>query len=95
MVNFVLLKIFVFIDKARLDVAARGLWSTFERILADVRIFNPNSESYLAQTLAQLYNQHENKKRQYLNRVLQVEKGSFPPLSSQLLGEWHLKLFVS
>ena len=34
-----------------------------------------------AQTLAQLYIQHENqKKRQYLNRVLQVEKGSFSPL---------------
>ena len=67
-------------DKARLDVAAHGLWSTFERTLSDVRIFNPNSESYLAQTLAQLYNQHENKKKQYLNRVLQVEKGSFSPL---------------
>ena len=68
-------------DKARLDTAARGLWSTFERTLADVRIFNPNSDSYLAQTLAQLYTQHENqKKRQYLNRVLQVEKGSFSPL---------------
>ena len=49
--------------------------------MSDVRIFNPNSESYLAQTLAQLYNQHENnKKKQYLNRVLQVEKGSFSPL---------------
>ena len=68
-------------DKARLDIAARGLWSTFERTLTDVRIFNPNSESYLAQTLAQLYIQQENqKKRQYLNRVLQVEKGSFSPL---------------
>ena len=32
-------------------------------------------------SLAQLYIQHENqKKRQYLNRVLQVEKGSFSPL---------------
>ena len=49
-------------DKARLDVAARGLWSTFERTLADVRIFNPNSESYLAQTLAQLCIQQDNKK---------------------------------
>ena len=68
-------------DKARLDIAARGLWSTFERTLTDVRIFNPNSESYSAQTLAQLYIQQENqKKRQYLNRVLQVEKGSFSPL---------------
>ena len=65
-------------DKARLDIAARGLWSTFERTLTDVRIFNPNSESYSAQTLAQLYIQQENqKKRQYLNRVLQVEKGLF------------------
>ena len=68
-------------DKARLDIAARGLWSTFERTLTDVRIFNPNSESYSAQTLAQLYIQQENqKKRQYHNRVLQVEKGSFSPL---------------
>ena len=56
-------------DKARLDIAARGLWSTFERILTDVRIFNPNSQSYLAQTLAQLYIQQENqKKRQYHNK---------------------------
>ena len=38
-------------DTARLDIAARGLCSTFERKLTDVRIFN--SESYLAQTLAQ------------------------------------------
>ena len=26
-------------NKARLDIAARVLWSTFERILTDVRIF--------------------------------------------------------
>ena len=65
-------------DKARLDIAARGSWSTFERTLTDVRIVNPNSKSYSAQTLAQLYIQQENqKKRQYLNRVLQVEKGLF------------------
>ena len=68
-------------DKARLDVAARGLWSTFEKTYVDVRIFNPNSESYRLQTPKKLYAQHENqKKRQYLNRVLQVEKGTFSPL---------------
>ena len=44
----------------------------------DVRIiFNPNSESYKLQTLAKLENQ---KKRHYLNRILQVEKGTFFPL---------------
>ena len=68
-------------DKARLDVAAIGLWSTFEKTFVDVRIFNPNSESYKFQTLAKLYGQHENqKKRHYLNRILQVEKGTFSPL---------------
>ena len=68
-------------DKARLDIAARGIWSTFEKTYFDVRIFNPNSVSYRLQTLPKLYTQHENqKKRQYLNRVLQVEKGTFSPL---------------
>ena len=68
-------------DKARLDVSARGLWSTFEKTFVDVRIFNPNSESYKLQSLAKLYAQHESqKKRHYLNRVLQVEKGTFSPL---------------
>ena len=68
-------------DKARLDVAARGVWSTFEKTFVDVRIFNPNSESYKLQTLSKLYVQHENqKKRHYLNRILQVEKGTFSPL---------------
>jgi len=68
-------------DKARLDVSCRGLWSTFEVTYGDVRIFNPRSDSYKDKTLPQLYKLHENeKKRQYMNRVLQVEKGSFTPL---------------
>ena len=78
-------------NKARLDVSARGLWSTFERVLifVDVRIFNPNSESYKLLTLAKVYSQHENqKKRYYLNRILQVEKGTFSPLVLQQLVEW-------
>ena len=74
-------------DKARLDVSARGLWSTFEKIFVDVRIFNLNSESYKykLQTLAKLYAEHSaymrtrNKIRHYLNRILQVEKGTFSP----------------
>ena len=46
------------VDKVRLDVAARGVWSTFEKTFVDIiRIFNPNSElpeSYKLQTLAKL-----------------------------------------
>ena len=55
-----------------------GHGAPLKRTLTDVRIVNPNSKSYSAQTLAQLYIQQENqKKRQYHNRVLQVEKGLF------------------
>ena len=68
-------------DKARLDIPARGVWSTFERTFFDVRISNARSQSYQAKTLPQLYNLHEKeKKNQYMNRVLQLKKGSFVPL---------------
>ena len=68
-------------DKARLDISARGVWSTFERTFFDVRIFNPKSVSYQSRTMPQLYALHEDeKKSQYMNRVLQLEKGSFVPL---------------
>ena len=68
-------------DKARLDISARGVWSTFEKTFFDVRVFNPRSPSYRMKTLTQLYTQHEKeKKNQYMNRVLQSEKGTFVPL---------------
>ena len=58
-------------DKARLDISARGVWSTFERTFFDVRIFNPKSVSYQSRTMPQLYALHEDeKKSQYMNRVL-------------------------
>ena len=68
-------------DKARLDVSAVGVWSPMERTFLDVRVFHPNSPSYLNSSPEQLYLQHEReKKRVYNDRVLQVEKGSFSPL---------------
>ena len=68
-------------DKARLDVSAVGVWSSMERTFLDVRVFHPNSPSYVNTSPQQLYIRHEKeKKRDYNNRVLQVEKGSFAPL---------------
>ena len=68
-------------DKARLDVSAVGVWSPMERTFLDVRVFHPNSSSYMNTSPDQLYIQHEReKKRVYNDRVLQVEKGSFSPL---------------
>ena len=66
---------------ARLDVSAVGIWSSMERTFLDVRVFHPNSASYLNTSPNQLYINHEKKKkREYNNRVLQIEKGSFTPL---------------
>ena len=67
--------------KARLDVSAVGVWSPMERTFFDVRVFHPNSASYINTTPDQLYINHEKaKKRCYNDRILQVEKGSFSPL---------------
>ena len=47
----------------------------------DVRIFNPKSPTYQGKTMPQLYTLHEKEnKNQYMNRVLQLEKGSFVSL---------------
>ena len=68
-------------DKARLDISAVGVWSAMERTFFDVRVFHPNSASYVDTSPQQLYIRHEKeKKRMHNDRVIQVEKGSFSPL---------------
>lgn len=66
---------------ARLDISARGVWSTFERTFFDVRVTHPNCVSNVHKPLANIYNEHEKQKKvEYEERVLQSEKGSFTPL---------------
>ena len=68
-------------DGARLDVSARGLYSTFERTFIDVRVTHPNCVSNVHKPLEKIYQEHEQlKKAEYEERVLQSEKGSFVPL---------------
>ena len=68
-------------ENARLDTSAVGLYSPFERNFTDVRITNLNSPCYRDKTPQQIYGIHERqKKRDYNQRVIQVEKGSFTPL---------------
>ena len=68
-------------DNARLDVSAVGIYSPFERTFIDVRVSNFNSPSYREKTPEQIYAMQEReKKRDYKQRVIQVEKGSFTPL---------------
>ena len=67
--------------EARLDIAATGVHSTFERTFFDVRVTHPNCDSNIHKPISQVYKEHENeKKRMYEERILESEKGSFTPL---------------
>ena len=67
-------------DNARLDIAANGFWGgRFERSYFDVRIFNPSAPSN--QPLHSAYRRHDKeKRREYQQRVHEVENASFTPL---------------
>ena len=68
-------------DKARLDVSGVGVWGTHERTFLDIKVFHPNCASYINMSLDDAYVHHENiKKRNYRERVLNVEHGSFTPM---------------
>jgi len=66
---------------ARLDICARGFWSTGQDAFFDVRVFHPNASSNRSTTIAAAYRKHEaTKKREYAQRVREVEHGVFTPL---------------
>ena len=69
-------------DGARLDIAANGFWGgRFERTFFDVQVFNPHAPSNRHPRLSSCYRKHElKKKRQWEQRVREVEHASFTPL---------------
>ena len=70
-------------DGARLDIAANGLWGggRYERTFADVRIFNPHASVHRNVPMSTCYKSHEKmKKREYEQRVREVEQATFTPL---------------
>ncbi len=68
--------------EARLDIKARGLWGgRFECAFFDVRVFNPCARSNQTPGVTSAYRRHEAaKRRQYEQRVRDVEMASFVPL---------------
>ena len=47
----------------------------------DIRVFHPNAQSYRHSSISSLYRCHElTKKREYGDRIREVENGSFTPL---------------
>ena len=68
-------------DGARLDISARSFWSPLDRAFTDVRVLHPQAQSNSDKSISQMYQSHEkNKKREYNDRVLNVEKATFTPL---------------
>ena len=66
---------------ARLDIVARGFWERQRSAFFDVRICQPNADSYRDMDLNQIYKRHETeKKSQYASRILEVEQATFTPL---------------
>ena len=68
-------------DGARLDVRARGFWSSQQDAYFDVRVTHP-AASVLSrpEALSQLKSHERAKKNQYASRVVHVQRGSFTPL---------------
>ena len=65
-------------DNARLDIRARGFWNNHQDAFFDVRVFYPNAPSNRS---GDAYRRHEQaKKREYGQRVRDIERGVFTPL---------------
>ena len=66
---------------ARPDVRARGFWREGQNAFFNVRITKTNSESPRHLTSEKIFTKHEReKKRQYNNRIMNVEHGTFTAL---------------
>ena len=65
-------------NEARVDIRSRGFWVIGQETFFDVRVFDPNANWYLNKALPQCYIQKEKgKKRQYNEKVLEIDHGSF------------------
>ena len=76
-------------DGARLDLAANGFWgANRERAFFDVKVFNPYAPpNRQSASMSSTYRMHERvKKRQYSQRIQEVEHGTFTPLVMSLTG---------
>ena len=66
---------------ARLDIRARGFWRRGQNSFFDVRVTNPDCASQVNSSIPCILKKHEQeKKRQYNERVMQIEQGTFTPL---------------
>ena len=68
-------------EQARLDISARGVWTSFDKSFFDVRVTHPNCLSNRSKPFQKIYEENEKEKKdEYNERVINVEKGNFNPL---------------
>ena len=76
-------------DAARLEIAARDFWRPRQRAFFDIRIFKANAQSIISRNIEEIFSHHERKKaRQYNDRIVNVEHGSFTPLIFSTHGDY-------
>ena len=64
-----------------LDVHYRGFWERPQAAFFDIRVCQPNADSYRELSPKQIYELHEDEKRQkYGSNIIEVESGTFTPL---------------
>ena len=69
------------VDDARVDIKARGFWTGEQDAFFDIGAIHPFAFSYQDLPLSSVYRQHELKKRrEYGQRIREVEHGGFTPL---------------
>ena len=76
-------------QNARVDIQAGRFWgvSRHERAYFDVRVFYPHAGSHCHRSLPQIYpSQEMEKRRQYQERILNVDEGTFTPLVFSAMG---------
>ena len=68
-------------EESRLDIKTRGFWKYGQTAFFDIRVTHVNAKSNQNSSTKEIFKKHENaKKREYNERVIEVEPGSFTPL---------------
>ena len=75
-------------DGACLDIVVNGFWGgRFEKSYLDIHIFNPHSATNCSTSIGGCYTRHKNeKKKQYEQRICEVECSSFTPIVLSAIG---------
>ena len=72
---------------ARADIRARGFWSRAESAFFDIRVFHPDAASYQHQVVRSLLEQQKRQKKlEYSERIINVDRGTFIPLVFTTIG---------